>query len=109
LEIAFAKKSLRNLCESDTKAKRELGAKIAKLLRRRLADLRAATCVKDIVAGRPREVGRGRHGRYAVELCDNSRIIFCANHITVPVVASGGVDWSKVSRVKILRIEGSHD
>ncbi len=108
MELAFAKKSLRQICESEAKAKRDLGIKMAELLKRRLADLRAATSVKDLVAGRPRELEGARRRHIAVDLCVGSRMVFCANHNTIPMLGSGGVDWSRVSRVKILRIESDH-
>jgi hypothetical protein len=38
-------------------------------------------------------------------LCDGYRIVFCANHNSIPTLKPNRVDWSKVSRVKILRIE----
>lgn len=104
LELAFANKSLRELCESKAQADRHLGPRVAQRLRRRLSDLRAATNVKDLVAGRPRELTGGRRGRMAVQLSSDSRLVFCANHAVLPVLATGDVDWSKVSRVKILSI-----
>lgn len=105
LEFAFFTKSLRQICESEAIAKGALGERAAAKLKRRLADMRAAASVKELVAGRPREVEGGRRPCFAVDLCDGSHIVFCANHHTTPLLASGGVDWSKVSRVKILRIE----
>jgi plasmid maintenance system killer protein len=109
LELTFATKSLRQLCESEAAAKRELGADVAERLKRRLADLRAAAHVNDLVAGQPREI-EGAHNRcIAVHLYDGYRIVFCANHRTVPVLDSGSVDWSGVRRVKILGIERQHD
>jgi hypothetical protein len=105
LELAFASKSLRQLCESEEKATRDLGGRVAQKLRRRLADLRAATSVNDLVAGRPRELEGAPHRNLAVNLSESSRIVFCANHNTIPLLPSGRVDWSRVSRVKILRIE----
>ncbi len=105
LELAFANKSLRQLCESEAKATREFGGRVAQRLRRRLADLRAATSVKDLVAGRPRELESVRRRNVSVELAEGSRIVFCANHNSIPTLSSGGVDWSSVSRIKILRIE----
>ena len=105
LELAFANKSLRQLCESEAKATRGFGGRVAQRLRRRLADLRAATSVKDLVAGRPRELESVRRRNVSVELAEGSRIVFCANHNTIPMLSSGGVDWSSVSRIKILRIE----
>src|SRR5690242_7486082 len=68
VEIAFAKKSLRRLCESERAARRSLGATVAERLKRRLADLRAANCVKDLVAGRPKELQNAQAEQIAVEL-----------------------------------------
>lgn len=105
MEIAFDTISLRKLCESESEAQRKLGVEIAKNLKRRLADLRAATSVKDLVAGRPRELDGAR---YRLDLSEGCLIIFCANHTTVPELKSGKVDWTRVSRVKLLEIERDH-
>jgi toxin HigB-1 len=107
VELAFAKKSLRQLCESETKAIRDLGVKVAGLLKRRLADLRAATSVKDLVAGRPR--GRESGREISIDLCQGVCIVLCANHNNIPKLETGDTDWSRVTRVKILRIEDTHD
>jgi proteic killer suppression protein len=108
LQLAFATKSLRQLCESEAIAKRKLGVSVAEKLKRRLADLRAATSIKDLVVGRPHEVAGDSYSHLALELCEGSRLVFSANHNTVPVLKSGGVDWSKVRRVKIQKIERDH-
>jgi len=101
----FATKSLRQLCESKTEANRHLGVTVAEKLSRRLSDLRAATSVKDLIAGRPRELRGARQPCLVVGLCEGSRLVFGPNHNVMPRLESGYVDWSKVSRVKILRIE----
>lgn len=108
LELAFAEKQLRNLCENEAIARRKLGTEVAEKLKRRLADLRAATCVKDLVAGKPRELEGGCQPQIVVDLCSGHCFVFCANHNTVPLLESGAVDWARVSRVKILRIESNH-
>jgi toxin HigB-1 len=108
LEIAFDKKSLRQICENDEKAKHDLGVKVADKLRRRLADLRAAKTVKDLVAGRPHELDGPDQRHIGVELCEGYRIIFCANHNSIPMLKPNRVNWSRVSRVKVLRIENYH-
>jgi plasmid maintenance system killer protein len=105
LEIAFAEKNLRELCESEVKAKRILGLEIAAKLRRRLADIRAATSIRDLVVGNPRELEGNCPRPYLIELGPGARMILMANHNHNPVLNSGCIDWSKVSRVKILRIE----
>lgn len=109
LELAFATKSLRQLCESEAIAQRELGFSVAEKLKRRLADLRAATCVKELIAGRPRELESALRRHISLNLGGGSRLIFCANHNTVPVLKSGGINWAKVQRIKIQRIEREDD
>jgi plasmid maintenance system killer protein len=104
LQLSFAKKSLRHICENSTEANRKLGADIAKEFRRRLADLRAATSVEDLLVGAPREF----EDKIAIEVGASFQITFCANHNIVPRLESGAIDWSKVSRIKILTIESKN-
>lgn len=104
MEVAFTTKSLRQLCESEAKAKKELGEDIAEKLKHRLADLRAAIYVNDLIVGKPREIDQ----QFAVDLGDDFSIIFCANHNANPLLKGGKIDWSKVTRIKIFKIGDSH-
>ena len=108
MELAFSTRLLRELCENEVRAKRALGARVGGKLKRRLADLRAAASVKDLVAGRPRELKSAHCAQIVIELCEGYCMVFGANHATVPVFESGGVNWSKVSRVKILGIKNDN-
>ena len=105
LEIAFETKSLRTICESEAHAEDELGPSVAALLKRRLADLRAATSTEDLVAGRPRILDESSHQYKAVDVGAGYRMVFCANHPRNPVNESGGIGWPRGSRIKIVRIE----
>lgn len=105
LELAFANKNLRHLCESSAKANRELGVDTADKLRRRIADLRAAISVSDLLLGAPKEIDCDGRPQIALDLDKRFQITFCANHNTLPELESGTVDWSKVSRVKIVTVE----
>jgi hypothetical protein len=80
---------------------------VAEKLKGRLADLRAANCVNDLIAGRPRELQGDRVGQVALSLGDGFQLVFCANHRVVPLVEGSHVDWSRVNRVKIMSIEGN--
>ena len=102
LELAFANKQIRKLCENQALASRTLGFKAAEKLIGRLADLQAAQCVNDLVAGNPCEVDGALHGHMSVGLCDGLRIIFCANHCAGRAQTSGKVNWAKVTRIKIV-------
>lgn len=105
--LSFDTLPLREVCENEDAAIKEYGSNAARLLRTRLADLRAYETVGDIMVGHPREINCGENS-YAVNLGENYQLVFCANHINVPMV-DGKVDWSKVTRIKILKIRNSHD
>jgi len=108
VNLAFETLAIRTLCECQSQAERAFGLKAAARLRERLADIRAAESVTELVAGRPREIQGGRHRHYAVDLANGYRMVFCANHVRIPVDETYRVDWSRVTRVKILKIEVGH-
>jgi hypothetical protein len=104
LEIAFAKEKLRTLCENKAKAETSLGIEAAVKLRRRLADLVAAENVKELIAGGAKS--RGDLGKeLVIELDANHTLVLTPNHMVMPTSKAGNVDWKKVRRVKILRID----
>ena len=104
MELAFETKPLRETCESEATAKRELGSKVAKELKRLLADLRAASSIEEMPVDKPRKTS----GTCVFDLTENCRLIVAPNHTNNPLLASGSVDWAKVARIKILRIELRH-
>lgn len=107
LELAFKTIRLRTICESESEAASALGPEVARALIHRLADLRAASSPLEIVAGHPRELeAEGQH--MSLDLVGNYRMEFSANHPRGCSNISGMVDWSRVSRIKILQI-GSTD
>jgi len=108
LNLAFETLAIRSFCECQSKAERAFGIKVATRLRDRLADIRAADTVMDLIAGRPREIEGGRHRLFAGDLANGCSLLFCANHVRIPVKETDRVDWSKVTRVKILKIEVRH-
>ena len=77
---------------------------MAEALRHRIADLRAATCVYDLLAGKPSIVDIGHTQQLVVILSEHSRLVLSANHSSNPLAASDKIDWSKVTRLKVVRI-----
>lgn len=73
-----------------------------------MADLREAETVFELPAGRPREIEGSPHNNYAVDLADDLRLVLRANHSDVPALKTGGVDWARVRRIKVYRIEVDH-
>jgi hypothetical protein len=108
VQLAFHSPWLRAICESERFANDELGEAVAQVLKRRLADMAAATSVVDLVAGRPRLVGGTAFDQMAVDLYEGFVITFAANHTKNPKTETGDLDWKRVTRIKILRIECDH-
>lgn len=104
MEIAFANKELRSLCEDDANANEQFGEQVAAGLRKRLADLRAASSVADLIVGNLRShIDKERHCK-VLDLSETAQLIFCSNHPKPPLDADGAVDWIKVTRVIILAV-----
>jgi len=51
---------------------------------------------------------RPRHEYDRLEVGSGAKLVFCVNHHTVPTRESGDVDWSRVTRVRILSVECDH-
>ena len=101
--MAFSTKSLRLLCENQHRAKKILGESKAEKLKHRLADLNSVATAVELVAGNPRESATNPSGM-ALDLCDGASMTFEANHRTPPLKENGGINWAKVSRIKIVEI-----
>lgn len=105
LEISFRTKTLRTVCEIRGKAEREYGKGPASALRRRLADIRAAETVNDLLVGQPRSSLGDGTGRMVVNLGNSHRLVFGPNHPGATGAGTVDLAWSKVRRVKVLNIE----
>lgn len=110
LDLAFDSKSLRSVCENEEDAQDKLGPSVAETLKHRLADLRAAISIRDLLVGKPRIIKSTKFGQeiVIVELGDGYQLVFGANHPNNPILENGDINWAKVSRIKILQIERNH-
>ena len=108
LEISFDTLDLRNLCEVEASAQQALGNETAGSLKRRLADIRSADTINDVLVGRPHELPDGT-GRVGINLNAAYRLIVCANHPHIPLSADGRPNWSLIRRVRVVAIEKHSD
>jgi proteic killer suppression protein len=109
VKLSFASTALQTLCEQEKRARRDLGPDAAAKLKRRLADLEAAANVAELVAGRPHPLTGDRSGQYAVDLAGALRLVFVADHDEMPRHGDGGINWLKVTSVKIVFVGDYHD
>jgi proteic killer suppression protein len=90
---------------------REYGDRQARLIRRRLDELRAADNLEDLrllPQIRCHELTANRAGQLSVDVVHPYRLIFAPAHEPRPVKPDGGLDWSRVTAVKIIGVEDTH-
>lgn len=109
MEITFADKKLKKQCLQEKEAQKKHGAKCAKKLKTRLADLAAVNCVTELFAGRPHPLKRDRTGEFAVDLEGGKRLVFKPDNDPIPLSEDGSINWSKVTAVCIVYIGNYHD
>jgi plasmid maintenance system killer protein len=110
MDIVFSTSQLRDLVHDTRALQRSYDADVARKLRRRLDDLRAATCLEDLYRGpgRLHELVGNRKGQLAMEIARGLRLILEPAHEPLPSKADGGLDWTRVTQVRILEIEDYH-
>ncbi|GAA4421282.1 hypothetical protein GCM10023169_13990 [Georgenia halophila] len=101
--IAFETKWLREVCEDGAVAVKELGSPAAEALQQRLADLRAAERISDLIVGNPRTSGAG-DATLTITLTDTVDTIWLVNHASPPREEGGRVDWTRTRRVRLCEI-----
>lgn len=101
--IAFETRRLREICEDGAVAVTELGSPAAEALQQRLADLRAAESITDLVVGNPSTSGVGS-AMLTIALTPTAYTIWSPNAVTPPRSADGHIDWTRTRRVRLLEI-----
>jgi len=91
---------------------KRFGALRAKLLKRRLNEINAAATL-DILQRLPQarchELKGKRKGLLSVDLDHPYRLIFEPADNPIPKKPDGGLDWTKVTMVKIVGVEDTHE
>lgn len=82
----------------------------AKLIRRRLDDLRAAPNLHAMrnLPGRCHELKGVRAGQLSLDLDGPYRLILRPAHNETPVKADGGLDWGRVTTILVIEVEDTH-
>ena len=108
IQLAFQDENLRKVCESSISAKRKYGGIAGQSLHARLADLRAADSPAELVAWGFAKFDQAANNRLVIFLDDSYQLCAVANH-KPPPGKLGKLDWTQVTRVKILSIERANE
>ncbi len=79
---------------------------LARRLGSRISDLQSAASISDLIAGDPTRIS---DTELSIALDADHRLVVAVNHPSTPRDVNGSVDWSRVRRVRIERIEGPTD
>lgn len=111
VELSFANDHLRGLCNVEKTARRELGARNAKILGQRLDDLAAAQNLFEVyrLPGKLHSLKGDRAEHYAMRLDGGYRLVFTCAHDPAPRNADGSIDPRLVTAIQIQSIEDYHD
>lgn len=111
MDIVFKNKNLAKQFNNQKLLEKKNGANRAKRIRRRLDNLRAANVLEDMrnLPGRCHELTKNRAGQLSLDLDHPYRLIFEPANEPLPIKPDGGMDWKKITAVKIIGIEDTHE
>jgi proteic killer suppression protein len=111
VDIEFSSKKLEKECNDSLLLKRKHGEQRARLIRRRLDEMRAApnlAVLRTLPGPRCHELVGDRKGQLSVDLDHPYRLIFEVNQSPVPENPSGGLDWAQVTQIIVVEIVDTH-
>ena len=111
MEIYFRCKKIQKACSSERESDRTWGDQLAKKVRQRLAELKAAETLAEIShlpPARCHELSGKRRRQFAVDLKHPLRLVFEPMHSRVPLKEDGGVDLGNVTAICIVGVEDYH-
>lgn len=110
MEISYKNRKLEKQLTDPKEMAKSFG-QLARKINQRLKDLTdtdTLAIMKTIPAARCHELAGGRKNELAVDVSGNYRMIFEPNHDPTPKNDDGGLNWEKVTKIQINKIEDYH-
>lgn len=105
LQISFQDEELRQLCESSADTEHGLGVSGARNLQARLADIISAENMRELIVGKARTPAGYDEDYFIVDIGESRVVLLKSIHAKRPISDLGGIDLSRVTRVKIVGIK----
>ena len=112
MEILFQGRKLEKVCKDQSLRIRKHGAVRAKYIESRLDELEDVENLEQMrlfQQARCHELTGDRKGTLAVDLDHPYRLIFEPANDPVPRKPDGGLDWTKITVIRILELRDYHD
>lgn len=110
--ILFKTTKLERECNNENLLVKRFGVLRSKLLKRRLTELQAAASLnvlRLLPQSRCHELKGNRKGQLSVDLDHPYRLTFEPADNPIPKKPDGGLDWNKVTVVRIIGVEDTHE
>ena len=110
--ILFKTAKLEKECNNENLMVRRFGANRARLLKRRITELAAAAMLEDLrnlPQARCHELKGNLKGYLSVDLDHPQRLVFKPENNPLSKKSDGGLDWSKVTIIRIIGVEDTHE
>ena len=111
MELSFANRKLAKELADEKSIMRSYGTDNGRRICQRLADLMAAEnleTLRFLPQLRAHELTGDRTGQISVDVKHPYRLLILPDHDEMPRKPDGGLDWKRVTKVKILEIKDTH-
>ncbi len=111
MELSFANRKLARELADEKSIMRSYGADNGRRICQRLADLMAAEnleTLRFLPQLRAHELTGDRTGQISVDVKHPYRFLILPDHNETPRKPDGGLDWKRVTKVKIIEIADTH-
>jgi plasmid maintenance system killer protein len=111
VEVLFDDQTLRRDCNEEKALVRRFNRQRAKLVKRRLDDLRAAPNLETMrhLTGRCHELTGDRKGQLSLDLDGPYRLIIRVAEAPIPAKADGGLLWKEVKAISVVEVTDTHE
>jgi proteic killer suppression protein len=109
--IHFRNNKLRKTFSSEKELIRTYGADQAKVLKRRISELKAARFLEDLrhlPQLHPHELAGNRNGQISITVRQPYRLIMLPANDPIPTLPDGGLDWAAVTEVTVIEFVDYH-
>jgi proteic killer suppression protein len=110
MEVVFKTDRLRRDCCDSARMQAQWGERRAKVLRRRLDQIAAVGTLADLrlVHSGTHELKGDRAGQISLDLDGAQRLIVEPAEDPPPRKPDGGLDWQRITAVRVLAVEDTH-
>lgn len=111
MKIHYSSEKQEKLLNSSKELTKRFGSENAGKVRRRMDDLQAALQLETMrtLSGRTHELHGDRAGTFAIDLHKGWRMIFEPAEFPPPCKPDGGLDWGRITEIRILELEDYHE